>query len=248
MKSSEKTFDTILNGKITITQPKNGFRFGFDSVFLAAFVNGYIKKNIRKEIFLSDMGAGVGTVSLILAYHNKNITINTIENNKEYIELAKVNFKNNFPKQKINFIEENIFNIDKVFYNQFDIIVSNPPYHISDGNISKNFMKDRSKRIVDLEKWLEVAVNLLKNKGSLFLIFPTDILHRVLNSLERKTGSYKIFPLWPNSRKSSKRLILIAKKGGLSPTELMPGIKLYNNKGSQTKKAKLVAEKGIYIF
>ena len=52
----EKTVDTILNGKITITQPKDGFRFGFDSVFLASFVNGYIKKNIKKKILLADIG------------------------------------------------------------------------------------------------------------------------------------------------------------------------------------------------
>jgi len=46
----EKTVDTILKGQINIAQPKIGYRFGFDSVFLASFVNGYIKKNIKKNI------------------------------------------------------------------------------------------------------------------------------------------------------------------------------------------------------
>ena len=67
MKSSEKTFDTILNGKITITQPKDGFRFGFDSVFLAAFVNGYIKKNITRIV-------GFGYGFLCVSWHGLSVT------------------------------------------------------------------------------------------------------------------------------------------------------------------------------
>ena len=38
------TVDKILRGKISIIQLKKGFRYGFDTVFLAAFVNGYLKK------------------------------------------------------------------------------------------------------------------------------------------------------------------------------------------------------------
>jgi len=40
------TDDKILRGKISIVQLKKGLRYGFDAVFLAAFVNGYLKKLI----------------------------------------------------------------------------------------------------------------------------------------------------------------------------------------------------------
>ena len=43
------TVDKILRGKISIIQFKTGFRFGFDAVFLAAFVNGYLKKLKKKN-------------------------------------------------------------------------------------------------------------------------------------------------------------------------------------------------------
>ena len=42
------TVDKILRGKISIIQLKKGFRYGFDTVFLAAFVNGYLKKLKKK--------------------------------------------------------------------------------------------------------------------------------------------------------------------------------------------------------
>ena len=40
----------------------------------------------------------------------------------------------------------------------------------------------------------------------------------------------------------------MAKKGGISPTELLPGLKLYNSKGVESKKANLLSEKGILNF
>jgi hypothetical protein len=40
----------------------------------------------------------------------------------------------------------------------------------------------------------------------------------------------------------------LAKKGGNSPTELLPGLKLYNNKGVESKKASLLSEEGILNF
>ena len=131
---------------------------------------------------------------------------------------------------------------------KFDLVVSNPPYHLTDSNFSKNDLKDISKRIVDLEKWLKNCIGLLKNKGYFFLIFPANILDKVLNFIEISSGSFKIFPFWPKQDNSAKRIILIAQKGGLGPTELMAGLTLYNKKGILTKRAELVSKKGIISF
>ena len=101
---------------------------------------------------------------------------------------------------------------------------------------------------MNIEQWIDNSVKLLKDKGIIFLIITTEILDLVLYQLRKKTGSFKIFPFWPNSKKSSKRIILVARKGGASPTELMPGLKLYNKKNLMTKKAKLISEKGVFNF
>ena len=49
MFSKNITIDKILRGKISIIQSRTGFRFGFEAVFLAAFVNGYLKKLKKKK-------------------------------------------------------------------------------------------------------------------------------------------------------------------------------------------------------
>ena len=88
MLSNNVTVDKILKGKISIIQLKKGFRYGLDTVFLAAFVNGYLKKLKKKKISLADVGSGVGTISLIIAYQNDKINITAIENNNTYLEIA----------------------------------------------------------------------------------------------------------------------------------------------------------------
>ncbi len=243
----DKTTDKILKGKITIIQMKHGYRYGFDAVCLAAFVNGFLKKN-KKEILLADAGSGVGTISLILAFKNKDLKIISIENNEEYIKIAEENVLKNKFVNNIKIVNNDILNINKNLINHFNIVVSNPPFNNKNSNKSNNKFIDMAKRIIDLEKWMEGCVKLLRDKGTLFIIIPTDILDIVLVKLSNKAGSFKIFPIWPDSKKLSKRIILFAKKGGASPTELMPGLKLYNSKGVESKKAALLSEEGILNF
>ena len=242
------TVDKILRGKISIIQLKKGFRYGFDTVFLAAFVNGYLKKLKKKKILLADVGSGVGTISLIIAYQNDKINITAIENNNTYLEIANENIvRNNFQK-KINLMQGDIFNIDNDLMNRFDIVVTNPPFYDRKQKKSENELENYATRIINYESWIENSVKLLKDKGIIFLIIPPRLLEKSLKFLGTKTGSFKIFPIWPNQKKSSKRLILLAKKGGASPTELMSGMRLLNHRGKITKKARTYSDNGIFNF
>lgn len=242
------TIDKILRGKISIIQLKKGFRYGFDAVFLAAFVNGYLKKIKKKKISLVDVGSGVGTISLIIAYQNDQINITSIENNDTYLAVANENILRNNFQNKINLMQGDIFNIDNDLINRFDIVVTNPPFYDQQQKKSENELDNYAKRIINYESWIENSVKLLKDKGIIFLIIPTQLLEKSLKFLGTKTGSFKIFPIWPNHKKSSKRLILFAKKGGVSPTELMSGMRLFNNQGKVTKKATTYSNNGIFNF
>ena len=242
------TIDKILKGKISIIQLKKGFRYGFEAVFLASFVNGYLKKFKKKKISLADIGSGVGTISLIIAYQNTEINITAIENNDSYLKIANQNVViNNFQK-KINVIQGDIFNIGKHLINKFDVVVTNPPFYDQQQKRSENELDNYAKKIINYESWVENSIKLLKDKGLIFLVIPTVLLEKTLSILSKKSGSFKIFPIWPNQKKSSKRLIILAKKGGASPTELMSGIRLMNNQGKVIKKASLYSENGIFKF
>ena len=248
MYSMNRTVDSILKGKISIIQLKHGFRFGFDAVFLAAFVNGFLQKYKKKDVSLADIGSGVGTISLIIAYKNEKIKLTAIENNHQYLELAKENISNNNLKNQIKPLNSDIFKTNKTLVNTFDIVVSNPPFYKEYKNRSKNKLENYDKVMKNLELWINSSVKLLNSKGIIFLIITSEILDLVLHHLREKTGSFKIFPFWPNHKKSSKRIILVARKGGASSTELMAGLKLYNKNGLMTKKAKMISEVGIFNY
>lgn len=246
MSFNEKTHNNILNGRISIIQPKKGFRFGSDLVFLASFVNTFLENKKNRNFLIADVGSGIGTVSLIIAFRNSNTNILAIDNKKQYLMLAEENIKINGFQDKIKTINNDIFNLDNNLKNSFDVVVSNPPFYKRENNKSNNKLEDSSKRIVNLKEWLENSLKLLKDKGIIFLITSTDILDDIINHLSEKAGSFKIFPFWPDSKKPSKRVIIFAKKGGNGPTELMPGLILYNQQGELTKKAKLPSEIGIF--
>ncbi len=248
MFSQNITVDKILKGKISIIQLKNGFRYGLEAVFLAAFVNGYLKKYKKKNFLLADVGSGVGTISLIIAHKNNGAKISAIENNTHYLKIANENIiKNNFQK-KINAIKCDILDVNSHLTNSFDIVVTNPPFNEQQQKKSENELDNYAKIIANYESWIDNSLKLLNDRGTIFLIIPTGLLEKTLISLKKKTGSFKIFPIWPNQKKSSKRLILFAKKGGASPTELMSGVRLYNNQGKMIKKAKNCSDKGILNF
>ncbi len=246
MYPTNRTFDNILKGKISIIQLKHGFRYGFDAVFLAAFVNRFLQQYRKKNVLLADVGSGVGTISLIIAYKNKKIKLTAIENNSQYLELAKENISNNNLQKQIKLSNIDIFKINKALINTYDIVVSNPPFYKEYKNRSKNEIENYAKVMKNLEKWINNSVKLLKSKGIIFLIITSEILDLVLHHLREKTGSFKIFPFWPNHKKSSKRIILVATKGGASSTELMSGLKLFNKNGLMTKKAMMISEVGIF--
>ena len=248
MYSTNRTIDKILKGKISIIQLKYGFRYGFDAVFLAAFVNGFLQQYKKKDVLLADVGSGVGTISLIIAYKNEKVKVTAIENNNQYLELAKENILNNNLQKQIKLLNSDIFNITKDLFNTFDIVVSNPPFYKEYKNRSKNEIGNYAKVMKNLEQWINGSVKLLKDKGIIFFIITTEILDLVLYHLREKTGSFKIFPFWPNNKKSSKRIILFARKGGASSTELMSGLKLYNKNGLMTKKARMISEVGIFNY
>ena len=185
---------------------------------------------------------------MIIALKNPLSNILAFENNDEYLKIAEENIKNNNFNSKIKTKKIDILSLENKLMSNFDLVVTNPPFNKHQKNESKNKLKEDAKRICDFSKWIENCVKLLKSKGVIFLIIPTDILHITLSELIKKTGSFKIFPCWPNHSKKSKRMIVFAQKGGASPTELMPGIVLYNSEGKMTQKAETLSKEGIFKF
>ena len=75
-----------------------------------------------------DIGTGSGCIAISLAKLLKNSVVTAVDVSKKALEVAKKNAESN--GVNVNFIKDDILNPQnpKLLDNQFDIIVSNPPY------------------------------------------------------------------------------------------------------------------------
>ena len=239
----DTTKNKILNGNLTIYQPKNGFRIGLDSILLGASV-GHFNNCI-------ELGSGVGAVTLFLAKRFPKSKIVGIEKNSDLIDLAKKNVSlNNFDNLKIEYFCEDIKNIKSLsqLNNSFDRVVMNPPYF--DGNTvlkSTNKMSSQAKYENEINKWFEAAYRKLKPRGYLNFIFRAEYLNIVINCMKDKWGDIKVYPLWPKVDKYSKLLLIQAKKNAKTGVNLLPGLVLHNNDGTYTETCNKILNNKSYI-
>lgn len=91
------------------------------------FLVDYIVKNIdtNNKYNFVDIGSGSGCISISIAKVFKNSFVTGIDISKNAIDVANLNKKNN-NVDNLTFINNDIFNIQEL--NEYDIVISNPPY------------------------------------------------------------------------------------------------------------------------
>ena len=103
---------------IKIYQSKNMFRINTDTTLLGEFI--VVRNNDR----ILDIGTNNGALLIYASLQGRKCELNGIDINKEALEIAKLNMKENN-------LNADFFNIDgKVFYDEkgFDVIICNPPF------------------------------------------------------------------------------------------------------------------------
>ena len=144
-------------------------------------VEWVLKGDRNKTINILDIGTGSGCIAISLAKNLPKANVYALDISKEALKTAKINADLN--DVEIDFIEADILSIcdtklDSVS-NNFDIIVSNPPYvrekekPLMKPNVINNephlalFVKDE-KPLQFYEAITEFAINNLTEKGELF--------------------------------------------------------------------------------
>lgn len=81
----ETTDDVILDGRVKLTQPKEGYRAAVDPVLLAASVRAQAGEKAL------DLGCGVGAAMLCLGTRVDGLAIDGLELQSELADLARAN-------------------------------------------------------------------------------------------------------------------------------------------------------------
>ena len=112
-----------------IYQPEKGYRYNSDTLFLYDFIS---KLRLKGKVL--DIGSGSGILGILLKRDFTQIELHSIEKQTLFHHLTIKN-------SEVNRIENNNLHIDfldTTFLQQFDFIVSNPPFYSSSVIQSKN--------------------------------------------------------------------------------------------------------------
>jgi len=203
------TLDGLLDRRVTLEQPKTGYRVAVDTVLLAAAVPATAGEKAL------DLGCGVGGAMLCLAARVPGISITGIEIDEELAQLCAGNIARNKFTERLTVVSTDVAQDIGENYS-FDHVFVNPPYHDEARHDVSSHKQKRAANIEktgELKRWIGSAVTALKPSGTLTLIHRADRCDDILALLQKDFGTVEILPILPKEGTAPKRVILRAQKG-----------------------------------
>lgn len=233
LKQNER-IDELEQENLKIIQNKEEFCFGIDSILLSDFA-----KEIKENAKVLDLGTGTGIISLLLCKKTKLKQIIAVEIQKQMAEMAQRSIELNQLQDKMQILNENIKNIDKILpIEQFDAIVTNPPYKKKDTGIPNPNQKKliaRHEIEATLEDFIQISFKMLKDKGSLYLVHRPDRLVDLVENLRKNKIEPKTIKfIYPSQEKPPNLVLIKAIKNAKPFLKIEKPIYVYEPNGEYT--------------
>lgn len=163
-------------------------------------VEEVINEYKEKKCEILDLCTGSGAIAISLAKYINESNIVASDISMKALQIAKLNAEKNLVRKKIEFIESDMFN--KIYKDDFDIIVSNPPY------IKTKVIEELDKQVknepyialdggADGLKFykiiIENAYKYIKNEGKVFLEIGYDQKNELINLFKENNHYENIY-------------------------------------------------------
>lgn len=238
LKENERIDDLQIKD-LKIIQNNDGFCFGIDSVLLSEFA-----KDVKNNSKVIDLGTGTGIIGFLLLAKTKIKEVVGIEVQAEVADMANRSIKLNKMENKFKIINCNIKDIlNNVQRDEFDVVVSNPPYKkINSGGKNENEKKliSRHEVLADINDFIYASKIVLKDKGTLYMVHRPERLADIICSLrENKIEPKKIRFVYSREDSNEAKLVLIkAVKNGGDFLKVEKPLFIYKNNGEYTDEIK----------
>jgi tRNA1(Val) A37 N6-methylase TrmN6 len=179
---SALTENTVMGGRVTLLQPRRGYRIAVDAVLLAAAVDARAGERVL------DLGAGVGAVGLCIAARVAGCDITGIELQPALAALGERNARLNGAESRVRTLVHDLAHPLPATLGPFDHVVTNPPYltpAVADPPPDPSKALATIESSADLLRWLTVATGALKSAGTLLAIHRSDRLEEIVDVLAR---------------------------------------------------------------
>jgi tRNA1(Val) A37 N6-methylase TrmN6 len=225
----ELTLDAFIGGKVTVYQPRFGYRAGVDPVLLAGAVPAKSGQSVL------ELGCGVGVASLCLIARVPGLSVTGLEIQANYAALAAKNAKLN--KAPLTICTADLADLPADLNQMsFDHVIANPPY----------FERGKSVAAVDagretalgestpLDTWVKAAAKRLAPKGIATFIHRAERLPDLLTSFNGRLGSIQVLPLVARTGRDAKLIIVRGKKGGKAAFRMHDSVVMHRGDHHET--------------
>ncbi|WP_250255602.1 methyltransferase [Chryseobacterium sp. Marseille-Q3244] len=147
-----------------IQQSKEVFRVGTDGVLLGALAD------VKSAFRVLEIGTGTGLISLMLAQRNPRADFLGLDINGEAVALTKLNFENSPFHARLKNIHQDFKTFETE--EQFDLIVSNPPYFEESGSDKDKIARQTVE--LNFRQLIAQSAPILCEYGLLSVIIPIE--------------------------------------------------------------------------
>ena len=220
---------------LKVIQNKNGFCFGMDAVLLSNFA-----KNIKRNATVLDLGTGTGIIPILLCGKTELKKVIGVEIQEEVAKMAKKSILLNGLEGRFEILNCNIKELNKIYKKQtFDVIVTNPPYKKQNsGIVNENEKKviSRHEITANLEDFIKIAKDLLKDKGELYMVHRPERLVDIFELMRKYRIEPKVLKMvCPNKNKEPNLVLIKGVKNAKTFLKIEKNLYVYDKETKYTK-------------
>ncbi|WP_456480333.1 tRNA1(Val) (adenine(37)-N6)-methyltransferase [Nautilia sp.] len=199
---------------MVLYQPKNGYCYNSDTMFLYDFITRF---NIKGDVL--EVGGGCGVLGLLIKRDFPAVNLTVIEKQKVMYEFILKNInKNALSAEAVNgdFLKYE-------FEKRFDFIISNPPFYQGSLKSENEILKmARYEEYLPMEKFFDKVNRILKERGEFIFCYDAKRIDDIISKMPKPLKITDIRFMYPKISKKATLVMIRAKRHAKSMINIHP--------------------------